>query len=241
MKEEGEMDSWNLYAFAKDLSTLMDLIRKYELPIESTSLATLDSQLQYQNEFKIIVDDVTFKVTKKISGTIPSEIDAISIILSHKCEIDYNKNIATNDPICDYGFQVHIKAYDKQKKQYTNWWHLDKNIASDKPKFTHPYYHFQAGGNEAEGVDPGGLILLSSPRLPHPPMDLFLGIHFIINNFFSSKDYPFVNEILLDEDYKGIILRSQKRMWDNYFGAFAPGNVHQDFTRENIFPLFMGA
>ncbi len=233
------MSNWNTYLYSRDLSDFIQLIRDYEVPMEITELANLDSYLQYNGDkFQVSVENVLFSIDKKISGTIPSNIDYLEILFTHKCEINPEVDETSYDPTTLYDFHLHIKGYDNDMKEYVNCWHLDKNIESDTPKFTHPYYHFQAGGNEIETVYSGDLILLGAPRLPHPPMDLFLGFHFILNNFYSSKDYDFVNKLLENITYQEIICRAQLRMWENYFKAFSE-NTHNHFTRKNIFPLFI--
>lgn len=231
------MSNWDIYQYSRDLSDILGLIRYHDIPIDTTELENLDSQFQYlQGDFRISIENLPFKINKKISGTIPSDVERLEILFSHACQIDPDLDDEQNDPISDYNFQLYIKGYGDE--EYINWWHLDKNISSTTPKFTHPYYHFQAGGNDMETVDCGKLVLLSAPRIPHPPMDLFLGIHFILNNFFSSKDYDFINKLLADQKYQEIINRAQKRMWDKYFLAYSDDS-HNHFTRQNIFPLYM--
>ena len=233
------MSNWDVYQYSRDLSNFIQLIRDYEVPMEITELANLDNYLQHRGDkFHMAVENVLFNIDKKISGTIPPSVGYFEIFFTHKCEIDHEVDEKINDPVTLYDFQLHIKGYDDDMKEYVNWWHLDKNIESDTPKFTHPYYHFQAGGNEIETVYSGDLILLGAPRLPHPPMDLFLGFNFIINNFYSSKDFDFVNKLLADTTYQEIIYRAQKRMWEKYFLAYSD-NSHNHFTRKNVFPLYM--
>lgn len=231
------MGDWDIYQYSRDLSDILGLIRYYDIPVDTMELDNLDSQLQYlEGDFRISIENVPFRIDKKISGTIPSDVGSLEILFSHTCQIDPNVDENDNDPIAYYNFQLYIKGFGE--REYVNWWHLDKNIPSAQPKFTHPYYHFQAGGNDIENIDCGGLVLLSAPRIPHPPMDLFLGFHFILNNFYSSKDYDFVNKLLADTKYQEIIHRSQKRMWEKYFLAYS-NNSHNHFTRQNIFPLYM--
>ena len=230
---------WNISSFAQDLSTFLTLIDRYDLPIEITKLSNLDSQFQYQKDFCICINDVVFKIDKKISGTLPPSIEVVNILFSHNCELDKEKDLATQDPVKNYSFQIQIIGYDTDGKEYVYWWHLDQNIESEAPKFTHPYYHFQSGGDTLELQDTGSLIILGAPRLPHPPMDLFLGIHFIIRNFFSTKDYPELKELFKSYEYQEIIKRAQKRMWEPYFNSFASDNKHLDYTFERVFPLFV--
>jgi hypothetical protein len=233
------MDNWDIYSFNRDLSDFITLARDIEIPMELKPLTDLENYFQYLEEFKLEANNIVFTIDKSISGTIPSEIDLIEVIFSHKCEIDNTKESITSDLIKVYDFQLQIKAYDTDCNEYINWWHLDKNIPSSNPKFTHPYYHFHTGGDGMEMIDSGGVVFLGSPRLPHPPMDLFLGIHFIFNNFFSSKDYKFVSELLNNGVYRGIIKRAQKRVWDDYFNSFNMPNSNLDFNKANVFPLYI--
>jgi hypothetical protein len=233
------MSNWDFYNFSRDLSDFILLLQKYDIPVDISEFSILDSKLQSnQVALDIELENVPFTVDKKISGTVPIDIGLLQIFFSHKCHIDSSIDEKIMDPIIEFDFQIHIKGYDSSMNEYVNWWHLDKNIKSSSPKFTHPYYHFQSGGNEIESVNTGDLVLLGSPRIPHPPMDLFLGFHFILNNFYSSKDYLFVDQILEDNTYKAIMMRAQKRMWENYFNAFSSGSSHTDFTLKNIFPLY---
>ena len=233
------IDCWNLLKFGKDLSDFVKLLKDFEVPVELIELSNLDSKMQYETNFKVDIQNIVFNIDKKISGTIPVGIELITVTFSNCYELDSTKDLLLQDPVKDYNFQMQIKGYDNNAKEYIFWWHLDKNIESAPPKFTHPYYHFQSGGNDLELKDSGEIILLGAPRLPHPPMDLFLGIHFIINNFLSSKDYPQILVLFKNYEYQEIIKTAQKRMWEPYFNGFGLGNINSDFTFQNIFPLFV--
>ncbi len=232
------MDNWNITQIADDLSTLLKLTEKYEVPIISDKLESLNATLPYSNEPKLNIELIEFHIDKSISGTNPFGINYITVFLENTCEFLPENIINNRDVIIGYSFQIDIEAFIDDNGPYLSCWHLDKNIESEPPKFTHPYYHFQFGGNTIEEQDAGKLVILGSPRLPHPPMDLFLGFHFIINNFFSSKDYDFVNKLLNNEDYQDIIKRAQNRMWQPYFKAFGT-TTNLDYTLANVFPLYM--
>ena len=81
--------------------------------------------------------------------------------------------------------------------------------------------------------------ILANPRIPHPPMDIFLGFNFIINNFYNRKDYDFVENMSQDYNYQMIIKRAQDRLWQPYFKAFDSANTHNDFTINRVFPLYI--
>ena len=86
--------------------------------------------------------------------------------------------------------------------------------------------------------DDSKIVLIGSPRIPHPPMDIILAIHFIILNFVNSKEYPAKEHLLSDESYIDVIERAQKRVLDPYFNAIN-GDGHTVFTKENLFPLYV--
>ena len=86
------------------------------------------------------------------------------------------------DPLYCFGLNIYIHAFRSKSstnKEYCSSWHLDRHKNEGETRYTHPSYHFQFGGKKMELVDPE-LSVLSCPRIPHPPMDVFLGFHFIL-------------------------------------------------------------
>ena len=145
------------------------------------------------------------------------------------------------DPLHKYVFDISISSYkNKQatKKAFYSSWHHDRHPNTQNVRYTHPTYHFQFGGKKMELIDDETSVL-SCPRIPHPPMDIFLGFHFILSNFYSNRAFSFVNSLLEDNDYKQIIKRAQERLWTPYFKGFESNNTHNDFTRNNLFPLYI--
>lgn len=237
------MADWNISNYHKNLSTLIKRISYFGIPIEIKALREIEnvlySRIAGDNKFEIDAKNITINVNHAISGTTPEKVRDFVISFDHELTIDRTKNFATNDLIGEYLFDIQITGYDEHAVEYHYAWHLDKNIASSEPKYTHPYYHFQGGGNKLEGKSTGEILLTDFPRIPHPPMDLFLGIHFIINNFVSSKNYPKKIDLLNDFDYQNVIIYSQKLVWDTYFNSFSPGCVNDDFNFKNVFPLYI--
>ncbi len=235
------MPHWDKNNFAKDLETFLELIQKYELPVDVSKVYDFQSNFLYRENYLINVEDIVFYIDKKISGTVPFEIAKISVFFNHTCEFDIDKNPVSDDLIkSNYRFSLKIAGYDNDKNEYNNWWRLDQDIEGDQEhKCTHPYYHFQAGGDELYSIDTGKTIFTGAPRLSHPPMDIFLGFHFVLNNFYNRKEYSFINKLFSDENYQDIIMRAQKRLWVPYFGAFNHGTTHSNFTMAKVFPLYI--
>lgn len=235
------MDNWNLRHLRQDLSKLLELVSDYQIG-DFNSLYDFLGKIDSLNSFEYEIKEIVFNLNKRISGTMPETLNKYKISLDNTISLN-KKDVAINDIVENYLFELNIDSYasteDEDGESYKNCWHLDKHIESTRPKYTHPTYHFHFGGEFLEGIDTGGLAIFSSPRLPHPPMDIFLGFHFIISNFYSSKDYSFVSELKENYDYQQIIKRAQKRLWSPYFKAFDPKNTHQDYTMSNLFPLYI--
>ncbi|RXP46205.1 hypothetical protein EC396_14440 [Lutibacter sp. HS1-25] len=236
------MDSWSLRNLRQDLSKFLELVSEYQIG-DFNSLYNFQGKIDSLNSFEYEIKDIVFNLNKRISGTMPETLNKYKISLDNTISLN-QKDFTINDILAkDYLFELNIDSYastvEADGKPYKNCWHLDKHIDSTEPKYTHPTYHFHFGGEYLEGLDTGEISIFSSPRLPHPPMDIFLGFHFIISNFYSSKDFPFVNELKGKYEYQQIIRRAQERLWSPYFKAFDPKNTHQDFTMSNLFPLYI--
>tara|TARA_B100001057_G_scaffold115896_1_gene114411 strand:- start:6378 stop:7124 length:747 start_codon:yes stop_codon:yes gene_type:complete len=237
---------WCKTQYGKDLTELARLINKFDV---SRVFKNIDSALNVASGklakttgdvLSVNVAGVELILKKKISGTIPHDLNSITIFLEVNSEFDLSKDIATQDRILDsYCFQMEIIGINEDGSHF-NAWHLDKDIrvqGANAPKYDHPLYHFQIGGNRLEDKPMSGAVFVGAPRLPHPPMDIILGIHFIMKNFCSTKDYPFVTKLFIDPSYQDIVDRAKKRLFSPYFKAFSDGNQHEDFTLKNVFPM----
>lgn len=237
------MGCWEIREFKNDLEILVGLIEKYKVPCEIKVVHDLIGKFYEINNFEYSLHNIVFKIDKKISGSQPD---------MEEYELFFNNIISTEiekqndyDCISDFLFEINIEGHISDRmNSLKSCWHLDKHIENEDgsdgvPKFTHPSYHFQFGGNFIESCEKGDLGILANPRIPHPPMDIFLGFNFIINNFYNRKDYGFVENILQNYDYQEIIKRAQERLWQPYFKAFDSTNTHNDFTINKIFPLYI--
>ncbi|QGM81191.1 hypothetical protein [Otariodibacter oris] len=240
------MKNWEIRSFHKDLQTFAELLEQYHVPCQIDPIYTIIGTLSnpHSHSIKYTLNNIPFKISKKISGSLPVDMEEYQIFFDNSISID-KSNTFNEDCISEYLFEINITGYTFEKEApLKSCWHLDRHIESESggdgiPRFTHPSYHFQFGGRFIDKCDTGDLGILSAPRIPHPPMDIFLGIHFIINNFYSRKDYNFVNEILENYDYQEIIKRAQERLWVPYFKAFSLANTHNDFTINKVFPLYI--
>lgn len=223
----------------KDLKELVTIIRSEQDILNCIDILPLESAI---NEMTISgkafydINGLTFKINKKIKKTKP-DVDKISIILNNK--VSYI-NSGTEISIGDYNLDLLIYGF-KQSDKYQFCWHLDKHITKGKDRYSHPVFHFQAGGNLASNVSSiqSNNLYIGSPRISHPPMDIFLAINFILNNFYDNKTYSFVKALLNDIRYCEIIKRAQSRIVDPYFNGIVDPYAHRDYKIETIFPTYI--
>jgi hypothetical protein len=100
-------------------------------------------------------------------------------------------------------------------------WHLDKHDLSKVTSTSHPLYHYEFGGTETSKMvnfNYGDFILLDSPRLMHPPLDLVLAFDFVIKNFYTFHDHRKLTE---SSEYRKYIKNAQYRIWKPYAISFA--------------------
>jgi len=168
------------------------------------------------------------------SHTIPKELSNIELIFDAAFEINELTINEVGDPLKRLVFNIILRG-DETSAMAS--WHLDKHSQISSPedkeeKFLHPEYHFTFGGthmedkHNIEGWDFGQTLILRSPRLMHPPMDIILGIDFILNHFIPRK---YSNLILDNKQYIEITKRMKKLLWKPYAYAFAK-NFFNDWS-----------
>jgi len=185
--------------------------------------------------------------------TIPNGAKDIEIQLEVSNTIIIHPENEIKDPFSKLNFDIIITS-----KKLKAAWHLDKQSQLSKKdkskscqikkqkkrtkssqddkdgtnKYIHPEYHIAFGGNELDITDAGQLILLTSPRLMHPPMDVILGIDFIINQFIP---YDYAEVILTYPKYKEIVSAMKQLIWRPYFVSIAH-HFQNNLNAEITFP-----
>ncbi|TDO29226.1 hypothetical protein [Sediminibacterium goheungense] len=150
------------------------------------------------------------------------------VLLEVACECNYNfdeDNIS--DPIIMLAtkiiiqFDYFLDSNIEDPKTLQCSWHLDKHDPNKGASTSHPLYHYEYGGTEirkTEGFNYGDFILMDSPRIMHPPLDLVLAFDFVIKNFYTYETHKVLTDDLL---YKRYIKNAQYRLWRPYAISFA--------------------
>ncbi|MGH2666711.1 hypothetical protein [Flavobacterium sp.] len=149
-----------------------------------------------------------------------SDID-VEVNLSLFC-CESKKDDYKQDPIKSLGVNITVNAFynnGEDIKEANCSWHLDKG-SPENALFSHPEYHMNFGGSHMvkQGDIFGNLLLLSSPRILHPPMDIILSCDFIIRNFYTKSNHQ---KITLHPKYLEIVENAKSRYWQPYSKAFS--------------------
>lgn len=236
----------NCQIIASDIFDLAQLLVSHNLIQDAKSLYDASAKLQSsQNvaEWKYDCDNLKFSVEGAVAGTIPQHVSLVEIIFSISIvgEIFSNDDICQN-PLSKLNFDIELEGLrELDDKIYTYFasWHLDKHIKSSQCYFIHPEYHLTFGGNKLEekGIDNfGSTLILPAPRVACPPMDVILGIDFILQNYFPLEK---IYKLLDDSKYKEIVFNSQQRLWKPYYLSLSSAwNSLPNITFEEGFEHF---
>jgi len=225
-----------------NISRLIDHLKglnKSKTNIQIEGLDELHTQLNkkgVKQDFWKLSTKLIFKNINKNDLNIPEEIlqNVSEIILEMKVSLTEKGYECGN--ICDsidqnernqYGVQ--LITYGKTSKDIANYkmsWHLDKHIRSvDENEgrgkgFVHPEYHFNMGGfalTKENNFNFGSVLLIDTPRIMHPPLDIVLSIDFVLRNFYGIR----VKNLTYSSQYKQIISKSKNRLWRPYYISLA--------------------
>ena len=136
----------------------------------------------------------------------------LTVVLGGRCQVgEY-----TSDPFDHLSVECLIEGYcEGVGTLYRTAWHLDRHgyeTSSTDP--AHPAYHIHFGGNALKDMEEyGHHFYLDAPRIAHPPLDVVLGIDFVLSNYFPNR-----RARLFDDHaaYVDIVRDAQLRYWKPY-------------------------
>lgn len=222
----------------KDLEELISLIeseKDFARLIDLAPIQNAINSLASSKKCFYDIQNLSFNINNKIKKIYP-DVDKVTLIINNK--VHYQDHGGTIY-IGDYNLDIVIYGYKNQDK-YQYCWHLDRHITKGNDRYSHPVFHFQAGGKLADiCLNRPDTLYIGTPRIPHPPMDIFLVINFILGNFYDKKVYKFVNSLLANERYCQLIKKAQSRIVDPYLkGIFNP-MAHNDYNINTILPTYI--
>ncbi len=208
---------------ATDIYEFAEMLVSHNILQDARNLFETSSRLfsaQNELEWSYECGSLKFSIEGAISGSIPHKIRHVDIIFSIVAIGIFSEDEICRNPLKKLNFDIELEGFreiDDKIDNYFASWHLDKHIKGPQSSYIHPEYHLSFGGNKLEnkGVDNfGSTLILSTPRIPYPPMDVILGIDFILKNFFP---YDKISKLLDESKYKSIVFNSQQRLWKPYY------------------------
>lgn len=232
--------------YARQLRQLSNLIKKTFKGFNSDLIEGLAQHcevLKYAKsaEWSYFLEELVFPRNTlkvgKLDRTRPSRIKSYTVVLSVKATGSYYDSSSDKDlvkhlvvDIVGQGFEEIINNQRlvnllESHPEAICAWHLDSHppqatIGEYDSPFAHPRYHWQYGGEKVWHFDEGWFgthLLLVSPRILHPPLDVILAIDFVLANFYA----PIWKELRNESGYQRIIAAAQHYYWKPYFQQIA--------------------
>lgn len=209
---------------ASELRTIERILKKLDICRNISEIGKAASFIENNNDYNrdgfwgYKIDNLIFDFKRTPRNCLPTTSKNIYIqfSLDLKGVVDNCEKI--KDPFVWLKFDIVIKAIDngQNNKDLISSFHLDRDTESDRisKEGIHPIYHFHFGGNRMDynRYNFGQLLLLNSPRLAHYPMDLILGLDFVLANYFYIK----WEKIKEDGEYNNIVRKYQEYFWKPY-------------------------
>ena len=191
---------------AAEIQSIARILTKEKLCLDTSPLT-----IGYQKG-NCRVEKLKFNIKDIPRNTNPS-LNLLEIFL----DVTYKESKNANIPISDYCFRVTAKGTNQENKKFISSWHLDYDN-KDNQEYIHPHFHITWGGERVKDLNLGDVLLSPTPRISHPPMDIILGIDFVLSNFVKAEIYK---RIQSDSQYKAAIKNAQEKYWKPYVLSIA--------------------
>jgi hypothetical protein len=161
------------------------------------------------------IDDIKIDINA-VRHLKPKEINKAEAYLSISLVSDFRSWKNVKDPFCELSFNVTIKGIKPNTKDGIHYFgfHLDRHHESQTSDEIHPSYHLQYNLNPKKNkdFDYGETLNIDSPRFLHYPMDLILGLSYLIASF-QPLNY---SKLIEDREVKKLIKEYQDSIWRPY-------------------------
>lgn len=222
-----------------DMFDLAQLLVSNDLVKDAKSLFDTSSKLFNMpdgSDWDYECGNLQFHFEGSVSGSIPQQIEYVEIFFNISLHGEfYNDEKVLLNPLNDiYNFDIELIGWNTNAENFFGSWHLDKKNKSSPPSYIHPEYHLTFGGNKLEAMGNifGSALILPSPRIVHPPMDVILGIDFILRNYFPLDR---IKDLIDDSRYVEIISNAHYRLWRPYYLSLASKWHQIEFQLDSTF------
>lgn len=218
---------------SSDLELLSGILNtENKVCISTTGINQIASRLKSKKLFEYDLAPLEFKFTDYPKHLSHTNIDNLRLNFSIKLKGDTEKISKQEDPLNSLEFNIWIFGTNKNNPSSELFYslHFDRHIEGENPsEEVHPIYHFQFGGRKIDdkATDRGQALFMDTPRIMHHPMDIFLGIDFVLSNFFPKVWKKFKK----NGTYNNIIKKYQSYFVYPYFK-----NISRHFEESTALP-----
>lgn len=205
--------------YATEIQNIARILRNKNL---CTDTSPLTCHLYNQGNYR--VERLNFNI-----NDIPRNTKPKLVLLNVLLDIAFEES---NDdiPMSNYCFRVTAEGLDEDSNVTKSSWHLDYD-SNDCQEYIHPHFHLTWGGDRIKDLNLGEVLLLPTPRISYPPMDIVLGIDFILSNFIKSDVY---RQIQSDSQYKAAVKNAQDKYWRPYMLSLAHHWCNNNCSQTNF-------
>ncbi|WP_430809485.1 MULTISPECIES: hypothetical protein [unclassified Carboxylicivirga] len=168
----------------------------------------------------------------------PSNLNPLSLVLSIDMIASCDSWGNLVDPLKKLEFNIEIKGDGPNDMKHQICYHIDRHIdsVSNEP---HPMYHLHFGGNRMnfDNMDIGQTIFFDAPRVMFYPIEVVLGIDFVLSNFFPTYWNQLQQEsvyISLVKDYYDALVKPFAHTLASKWTAYNPSSI--DWHPGLVFP-----
>lgn len=184
------------------------------------------------------IGNITFYFNDLPRHVHPEEAINLSLELNVKLIANYNDFKSICDPYKHLEVNIVVKGTyyncnENKSLELIASYHLDRHIFNEgdnEAEDCHPIYHLQFGGRKLEKKyrDFGNALILDAPRVAHYPMDIVLGVDFVLSNFFSSS----WKKLRQDGEYVNLLKDYQQYFWKPY--AHTNASHWKPFAQQDV-------
>lgn len=226
---------------ASDLQMLCDVISRENKIIRSvSSLSKIISTLKKSNKFEYDLSPLEFIFVDYPRHLSHKKVSNLRLLFTMKLSGNHSNipNYLDSFNSLEFNIVVYGTNINNIQSELAYSLHFDRHIeGGHEPDEVHPIYHFQYGGRKVKekDIDYGQALFMDTPRIMHHPMDIFLGLDFLLSNFFPTT----WRNLKKDGRYNNIIRKYQKYFVYPYFKIIAnhfEESHKQAWHSQNIFP-----
>lgn len=208
---------------ASDLLKLQNALKKHAVCRNPEKISSAIEELRKMNDtnnkelWGYSISGMFFDMIEGSRNCNPNTATNISLEFNIEIKGTIDNCFKIKDPFTKLDFNIIIHGRESNQSDLICSYHLDRHIENDggNEESTHPLYHFHFGGRgmSNNNYSFGNLILLESPRFAHYPMELILGVDFILANYFHDKWQKLLCE---DGEYLNLIKSYRNFFWKPY-------------------------